>query len=265
MIEPNIIKYCYSTCNSNISNTNSTNSIISNIKSNNYIKGCISGMFGIIISHPIDSIKTHYQTTKGTKFRYSITNLYRGITSPLIGVGIEKAIVFGTYNYCRQNALNTPLSGAISGLAASLIVSPYERVKIMKQTGQIVTFSPSFLFKGLSATFTREVPGFAIYFSTYEWLKHRFYTSNNESITIPSSFLFGGISGTMAWIFIYPQDRIKTVLQSSTTSSIRDIIYNTYSSGGLKQFYSGFSFAVGRAILLHSGTFCMMEILSKQM
>ena len=88
---------------------------------------------------------------------------------------------------------------------------------------------------------------------------------NNESITIPSSFLFGGISGTMAWIFIYPQDRIKTVLQSSTTSSIRDIIYNTYSSGGLKQFYSGFSFAVGRAILLHSGTFCMMEILSKKM
>ncbi len=236
---------------------------------NNYVKGCISGMFGIILSHPIDSIKTHYQTSKCTKFNYSITNLYRGITSPLIGVGIEKAIVFGTYNYCRQNGLNTPLSGAISGLAASLIVSPYERIKIMKQTGQSVTvrniISPSFLFKGLSATFTREVPGFAIYFSTYEWLKHRFYTGEGCEITIPSSFLFGGISGTMAWIFIYPQDRIKTVLQSTKTNSIREIIYKTYSNGGIKQFYSGFSFAVGRAILLHSGTFCMMEILGKTM
>ena len=250
-----------------IHNTTSATSTISKMKDNNYIKGCISGMFGIILSHPIDSIKTHYQTTKGSRFSYSIPNLYRGITSPLVGVGIEKAIVFGTYNYCRDKHLNTPLSGAISGLAASLIVSPYERIKIMKQTGQGVTvkniISPSFLFKGLSATFTREVPGFAIYFSTYEWLKHRFYTSSECEITIPSSFLFGGISGTMAWIFIYPQDRIKTVLQSTITSSIRDIIYNTYSNGGLRQFYSGFSFAVGRAILLHSGTFCMMEILSK--
>jgi solute carrier family 25 carnitine/acylcarnitine transporter 20/29 len=265
MIEPNIIKYCY--LQNNNTSTNSKLIGIGNIKDNNYIKGCISGMFGIILSHPVDSIKTHYQTSKGTKFTYSITNLYRGITSPLIGVGIEKAIVFGTYNYCRDKNLNTPLSGAISGFAAALIVSPYERIKIMKQTGQFVTFrniiNPSFLFKGLSATFTREVPGFAIYFSTYEWLKDRFYTKNGCDITIPSSFLFGGISGTMAWIFIYPQDRIKTVLQSSTTSSIRDIIYKTYNSGGLKQFYSGFSFAVARAILLHSGTFCMMEILNK--
>jgi solute carrier family 25 carnitine/acylcarnitine transporter 20/29 len=234
---------------------------------NNYVKGCISGMFGIILSHPIDSVKTHFQTSKGTKFNYNITNLYRGITSPLIGVGIEKAIVFGTYNYCRNNGLNTPTSGAISGLSAALIVSPYERIKIMNQTGQSVSFKniirPSFLFKGLSATFTREVPGFAIYFSTYEWLKHRFYTSNNSEITIASSFLFGGISGSTAWIFIYPQDRIKTVIQSNTSSSILDIIKNTYSTGGLKQFYSGFSFAVARAILLHSGTFCMMEMVNK--
>ena len=28
---------------------------------NNYMKGCISGMSGIMISHPIDTIKTHYQ------------------------------------------------------------------------------------------------------------------------------------------------------------------------------------------------------------
>jgi solute carrier family 25 carnitine/acylcarnitine transporter 20/29 len=275
MIESNVIKHSMLQQNNNFSsstdNTISTNSNISKIKDNNYIKGCISGMFGIILSHPIDSIKTHYQTTKGTKFTYSIANLYRGITSPLLGVGVEKAIVFGTYNYCRNKGLNTPLSGAMSGLAASLIVSPYERIKIMKQTGQSVSFkniiTPSFLFKGLSATFTREVPGFAIYFSTYEWLKYRFYTDKGCEITIPSSFLFGGISGTMAWIFIYPQDRIKTVLQSSTTtsttSSIRDIIYKTYSNGGVRQFYSGFSFAVGRAILLHSGTFCMMEILNK--
>ncbi len=111
---------------------------------NYYIKGCIAGMSGIILSHPVDSIKTHYQTIHTSKqFNYTIKNLYRGITSPLLGVGIEKAIVFGTFNFCKNNLfvnnnMNIPISGALSGLAASVIVSPYERIKIMKQTNQIV-------------------------------------------------------------------------------------------------------------------------------
>jgi solute carrier family 25 carnitine/acylcarnitine transporter 20/29 len=234
---------------------------------NYYIKGCISGMSGIVLSHPVDSIKTHFQTSSSTKFNPTIKNLYRGITSPLIGVGIEKAIVFGTYNYCKNNLfINIPISGAISGLTASLIVSPYERIKIMKQTQQHISFkqyiNPNFLFKGLSATFTREVPGFAIYFSTYEGLKNHFY--KNKEISILSSFIFGGMSGTMAWIFIYPQDRIKTIIQSNyANNNIYNIIKMIYNNGGLKQFYNGFSFAIWRAILLHSGTFCTMETLNK--
>ena len=231
---------------------------------NNYVKGCISGMCGIVISHPIDSIKTHYIMNKNIiNYKYNVSNLYRGILSPLIGVGLEKAIVFGTYNYFRKD-YSIPVSGGIAGLTAALIVSPYERIKIMKQTNQPISLSPSFLFKGLSATFTREIPGFAIYFSTYEGLKKHFYTDNNKNISIPASFIFGGISGSVAWIFIYPQDRIKTIIQTNNNNSIKEIIYTTYKLGGLRHFYSGFSFAIMRAILLHSGTFCTMEILSKK-
>ena len=124
---------------------------------------------------------------------------------------------------------------------------------------------PNFLFKGLSATFTREVPGFAIYFSTYEYLKNKFYTSQKKDIDIVSSFVFGGIAGSNAWLFIYPQDRIKTIIQSNNTNKVNvmELIKNTYQNGGLRQFYSGFSMAIARAVLLHSGTFCMMEILNK--
>jgi solute carrier family 25 carnitine/acylcarnitine transporter 20/29 len=249
---------------------------------NYYLKGCIAGMSGIILSHPVDSIKTHFQTeTKfiNKKFEFTIKNLYRGITSPLIGVGIEKAIVFGTYNYCinnnniNNNYINNNniivISGAISGLTASLIVTPYERIKILKQTKQQIKlnqyFNPYFMYKGLSATFTREVPGFAIYFSTYEGLKSHFY--KNKDISILSSFVFGGMSGTMAWIFIYPQDRIKTIIQSNNQDNISSIIKSTINGGFIKtlqSFYKGFSFAIGRAILLHSGTFATMEILNKK-
>jgi solute carrier family 25 carnitine/acylcarnitine transporter 20/29 len=234
---------------------------------NYYFKGCISGMTGILLSHPVDSIKTHYQINKNLiNYKFSVSNLYKGLMSPLFGVGLEKALVFGTYNYFKNITNNIPLSGAVSGLVASVIVSPYERIKIMKQTNQKVILSdclkPTFIFKGLSATFTREIPGFAIYFSTYEGLKK--YYNTDGSISLPASFIFGGLSGITAWVFIYPQDRIKTIIQSQTsTNSNISIIRNIYNTGGFKQFYKGFSFAAARAILLHSGTFCTMELLSK--
>ena len=240
------------------------------ILNNNYIKGALSGMFGILLSQPVDAIKTHYQVNKNIKFNYSFKNFYKGVSSPLLGVGLEKAMVFGMYNYMRNQNYSIAVSGGISGFIASAIVTPYERIKILTQTNKKITkeiLKPSYLFKGLSATFTREIPGFAIYFSTYEYLKNKFYTEKNKEISIYSSFIFGGISGSTAWLFIYPQDRIKTIIQSADNNQkldIKSIIKKTYEAGGVRHFYSGFSFAIMRAVLLHSGTFCMMEILNKQ-
>jgi solute carrier family 25 carnitine/acylcarnitine transporter 20/29 len=238
-----------------------------------YINGGISGMCGILLSHPIDTIKTHIQTgNKLNTFKPSFKNFYKGISAPLLGVGIEKAIVFGTYNYMYSKTDNIPLSGAISGLTASLVVTPYERIKILKQNSEAINFkdvNTRFLFRGLSATFTREMPGFAIYFTTYEYLKKKTFTDHNKKIDYTSSFIYGGLSGITAWIFIYPQDRIKTILQShsgreTNTNNIKSIINSIYASGGLKHFYSGFSWAVARASLLHSGTFCVMEYLNNK-
>jgi solute carrier family 25 carnitine/acylcarnitine transporter 20/29 len=233
-----------------------------------YFKGCLSGIFGIALSHPIDTIKTLKQS--GIKIKYSFFNLYKGIAPPLLGVGLEKALVFGTYQYLRNNNVNVPLSGAISGFVATFVVTPYERLKILKQTSQNNTtfINPRFLYKGFSATFTREVPGFAIYFSTYHTLKDYYLesikTDKFSKLSPIMSFLFGGLSGSMAWLFIYPQDRIKTIIQSSTNNDkkIRTVIKDTYKNGGLKSFYSGFGFAISRAILLHAGTFMMFELLN---
>ena len=232
-----------------------------------YVFGGISGITGVLLSHPIDTIKTHIQSGKGNFSNFTIRSLYRGIAAPLMGVGIEKAIVFGTYNYVFSNTANIPLSGAVAGFAAAVIVSPYERIKIQKQQGIPFRFTNiTSLFNGLSATFTREVPGFAIYFSVFDLLKKT--TLNNTKRTdLPHhlSFLYGGISGLSAWVFIYPQDKIKTIMQScsgNTTYSFRNIIKDLYYEGGYKNFYKGFSWAAYRAILLHSGTFGMMEILT---
>jgi hypothetical protein len=80
------------------------------------------------------------------------------------------------------------------------------------------------------------------------------------------SFLYGGLSGLISWVFIYPQDKIKTIMQSTLQSSncknYTSIIKNMYNNYGLTYFYKGFSWAAGRAVLLHSGTFCIMEMLN---
>jgi solute carrier family 25 carnitine/acylcarnitine transporter 20/29 len=246
-------------------NSERQNSIITK-----YINGGISGMCGVLLSHPLDTIKTHIQTgNKLSSFKPTFTNFYKGISAPLLGVGIEKAIVFGTYNYMMTKTDNIPVSGAISGLVASFIVTPYERFKILKQNSQVVNFkdiNARFLFRGLGATFTREMPGFAIYFSVYEYLKYNTFTKYDKKIDMTRSFLYGGLSGLTSWVFIYPQDKIKTIMQSTLQSSncknYTSIIKNMYNTYGLTYFYKGFSWAAGRAVLLHSGTFCIMEYLN---
>tara|TARA_B110000285_G_scaffold176327_1_gene197959 strand:+ start:170 stop:628 length:459 start_codon:yes stop_codon:yes gene_type:complete len=144
----------------------------------------------------------------------NVRYLYKGFGPPLVGMAFEKSVVFGTFHNVKA-AMPDSLSeqskiaaaGAISGISASFIVSPYERLKIQLQTGRTLSLEhvrPSKLFVGLSATFTRETPGFAIYFSNYEYWKKRMYTDRNKKISPVASFLLGGSSGIMAWIFIYP-------------------------------------------------------------
>jgi solute carrier family 25 carnitine/acylcarnitine transporter 20/29 len=239
--------------------------------------GAASGMTGVLLSHPIDTIKTNIQKN-GVINRSqlnTVSKLYRGIWSPLLGVGFEKAIVFGMYdkvqglfiNPNRSIPLVNVISGAVAGLSASFLVTPYERIKILLQNGSSVqreTFRIRSLFRGLSMTFTREVPGFAIYFSVYEWMKYNLHIKTRKPFHHYHSFLYGGLSGAAAWIFIYPQDRIKTLIQSTTETQLTGNRLSYYwrfiqNNGG---FYKGFSWALYRAVLLHSGTFAMMEFLT---
>jgi solute carrier family 25 carnitine/acylcarnitine transporter 20/29 len=231
--------------------------------------GALSGMTGVLISHPFDTIKTHIQNNKS--INYNFKNLYRGITPPLCGVGLEKALVFGSYELANKYFNNVFISGLTAGLTASLIVTPYERLKILIQMNNShknisKNLSLPFLYKGLTTTFTREVPGFGIYFSVYNYGISKIY--NNQAPTSIGSFLLGGLSGAVAWLFIYPQDMIKTRLQSAldnkkTAKEIIQEIYKSNNKNKLLQFYKGFHLALLRAIPLHAGTFCAMDYLKK--
>lgn len=246
---------------------------------NNFKFGLISGISAIIVSHPIDTIKTNIQESK--PINYNLKSLYKGLSAPLLGVGLEKSLVFGVFESTRPMTQSDVISGALSGLTASFVVTPFERIKILFQTNQgdwgfiKQNLNPRFMFQGLSATFYRETPGFAIYFSIYNYLKdNRKYIAKTfnlekfmpDKISLAESFAFGSVAGSTAWIFIYPQDRIKTHIQAITTKNIgfvegfKEIITK---GGGYRGLYKGFHFALMRAIPLHATAFASMEFCKK--
>jgi hypothetical protein len=238
----------------------------------NYLSGYISGVSAIIVSHPIDTIKTNYQ--EKIKMSYSLRNLYRGIMAPILGIGLEKAVVFGTYDLINSKLNNYAISGAIAGLSASFIVTPYERLKILLQTSNksasakvgFHNFTTEshyirYMFQGLSATFYREVPGFAIYFSLYNNLKDYTIEKRGE-LKMYEAFSYGGLSGAVSWLFIYPQDRIKTHIQSASESNItvRESLKYVLNDGGIRGLYRGFHLALLRAVPLHATAFMVNEL-----
>lgn len=243
--------------------------------SKNFVNGWISGLSAILVSHPIDTIKTNIQEKKPVDLKFR--SLYRGLSAPLIGVGLEKAIVFGIFESTKKYTESDVISGALSGLCASVIVTPFERIKILFQTNQQITksmFKPNFLFQGLSATFYRETPGFAIYFATYNALKNIRYNifsgycndeRNIPDLTTMEAFTFGALSGSTAWVFIYPQDRIKTHIQALKERKIGFIegFREILKDAGYKGLYRGFHFALMRAIPLHATAFATMELCKK--
>ena len=247
---------------------------------NDFLYGMCGGFVGTIISHPFDTVKTRIQSKSAPDIKSAIMmrNLYAGITPPLIGIMLEKSIVFGFYNKSKEYGLNNFWSGIVGGFMCTLIVTPVDRVKIIFQNKEsIAGFSIKSLYRGFIPTICRETPGFGIYFTTYNYLSEKY---NKDSSNPMKTFTFGALSGLSAWTFIYPSDLVKTRMQSENNIKSQNIILQNYirdiflenNSGknnfqksfiGLKNFYKGFSLAIMRAMPLHGGVFLGYELSKK--
>ena len=153
-------------------------------------------MAGLAVAFPFDTVKVHLQTQdyrnpvyKGTLDcikkivqRDSLKGLYRGMSSPMAGVTVVNAIVFGVYGNAERH-LSDPtslyshfLAGSMAGLAQSVICSPMELIKTRLQVQQNMAIQKyrtpteclshiwkndgfKGIFRGLGITIARDVPG----------------------------------------------------------------------------------------------------------
>lgn len=230
-----------------------------------FLGGLFGGACGVLGSHPFDTVKTRVQISgsdmlNSAKKIYSelgIRGFYRGIIPPTIGFATEKFIVFGVYENIKNFGIkNDFISGVIAGLGCTSVVSPYEKIKIKIQNNPNLSLTNAIrnenlrsIYKGYTPTLIREVPGYGIYFTTYNYLR-----SKTKTLTPIHTFLYGGLSGLSSWMFIYPSDPVKTLMQENGYS-LTESISKIYKQRGLLGFYKGFNIAMLRVIPLHAFTF----------
>jgi solute carrier family 25 carnitine/acylcarnitine transporter 20/29 len=231
------------------------------------VHGCIGGFVGTIISHPIDTVKTRVQSKLSFKDAIAAKKFFSGLKWPIILVPIEKSIVFGVSQKSKEFGINPFWSGAIAGVVSTIIVTPMEYLKINMQKGltmNIATMSVKQMYSGLIPTICRESPGYAIYISTYDNLTYRYNPQKNPI----KSFIFGGITGLVSWLVIYPTDLVKTRVQDKhNTMTVLEVTKSIYNSGNHTgfirkgfNFYIGIHWALARAIPLHAGVFMGYEV-----
>jgi solute carrier family 25 carnitine/acylcarnitine transporter 20/29 len=248
--------------------------------------GVLAGVVGTMVSQPFDSCKIYLQSQQRLELnqrkslKYSLASrtiknnvkwAYRGMTPSIIGYGVEKSLVFGTYStVCNIFMLDehkishTFGAGLIAGLVASLSITPAEQIKIDQQINAKTKYSIKYLYRGLKYTAMREGNGFSIYFSVYNQLSKYFNCNDKDSfnIKIAKSGILGACSAFIAWIPIYPIDVNKTLIQSG--DSCNKFLSNLTQTNGInkiKILYSGYGYGMMRAIPFHATCFMVFESL----
>lgn len=241
-----------------------------------YFGGIFAGFAGTLVSQPFDTCKIHLQTQRpmnfaSRSFKENILWAYRGALPCVIGYGIEKSLVFGTYSTTcnllkldEHNVSHTFFAGLISGLVASISITPAEQLKTDQQLKKSSVYTLQHLYKGFKYTALRESIGFSIYFSAYNQLSKQFNRVETDSFAtkIGKSGILGACSAFIAWIPIYPIDLNKTRIQSGDAfNSFITELNAEKGIGKIKFLYRGYHFGMMRAVPFHSTCFMVFEIL----
>ncbi|KAG6518701.1 mitochondrial carnitine/acylcarnitine carrier-like protein [Zingiber officinale] len=225
--------------------------------------------------------------------------LYKGMGVPLATVAAFNAVLFsarGQMEALLRSEPGAPLTvsqqgvcGFGAGIAVSFLACPTELTKcrLQAQSALVVSSAASVvkyagpmdvarhvvheagfkgLFKGMVPTMARELPGNAVVFGVYESLKqHLAGGLDTSGLSKGSLMLAGGLSGASFWLFVYPTDVVKSVIQvddykkpkySSSIDAFRKIL----ASEGIKGLYRGFGPAMARSVPANAVCFLAYEM-----
>lgn len=128
---------------------------------------------------------------------------------------------------------------------------------------------PLGLYKGFWPLFWRDVPGWAVFFGSYEWIKNQGgLTGENENnfdfYSCCVRFAAGGIAGPLSWLVTYPFDIVKTQIQTSDERFMRQVFSKGYKEAGLNFFFKGMTATLYRGILIDGVTMPVFDYLNEK-
>ncbi|XP_053665644.1 mitochondrial basic amino acids transporter [Anopheles marshallii] len=268
-----------------------------------FAAGCLGGCAGVIVGFPFDTVKVHLQTQnhknpmyRGTAdcfrkiiVREGVHGLYRGMSSPMAGVAVVNAIVFGVYGNIQRRTTNPDslyshfLAGTAAGLAQSIVCSPMELIKTRLQlqdnlprgaerfSGPVDCTRSIWrregargIFRGLGITAARDMPGFSSYFVAYEYMV--------RCVANPSPFVIlmaGGFAGTFSWLVTFPLDVVKSRLQADGISGkpqysgLIDCVRKSHAAEGLAFLSRGLASTLLRAFPMNAVCFLVVSYTMK--
>jgi len=219
------------------------------------------------------------ECTKQTLLKDGVARgLYAG-TVPSLAANIgENSVLFAAYGGCQKLVASATgvdktenlgmvangFSGFLAAFWSSLVLCPTELVKCRLQamresealagrpppkigpfrlTGDILRQDgvPG-LFRGLTATFTREMPGYFFFFMAYEATRHALTPvgKTKDEIGALRTVVAGGVAGVTLWTIIFPADVVKSRLQVSGSSTpMLTVMGDILKKEGLARLYSG--------------------------
>ncbi|PFH50954.1 hypothetical protein AMATHDRAFT_80541 [Amanita thiersii Skay4041] len=197
-----------------------------------FIAGTLSGIAGLIVGYPFDTVKVRFQSPAiAGKYKSTLhalvtiireerfVGLYKGITSPLATAALLNGVVFASYRFFMklqlENGESVPtltqigLAGVGSGIVSTLVTTPTELIKI-RQQDQLVRTSPRQvalqilresgirgLYRGVTATALRDT-GYGAYFAAYE-ATCRYFSATPPSGQLPITSNIKNEMESLSW------------------------------------------------------------------
>lgn len=242
-----------------------------------------------------------------------VRGLFKGLGPPFLASSITTATIFGSYAHAvdflherygsrgEVRLAHVALAGAVAGFAQAFILCPVDVIKNRMQVGGfghggaagpgnmemarevIATRGWRGLYLGMVPTLWRDVPGYAVFFASYEFLKRSFAAlpflraapgaaegadddpHGAGGLSPVAVILAGGVAGMAYHTATYPFDVVKTRIQiqagpTPTYKGTLDCFRILYRQGGAGALFKGYVPTVLRSFPANAVGFLVYEL-----
>eukprot|EP01029_Cantina_marsupialis_P009837 TRINITY_DN226_c0_g1_i1.p1 TRINITY_DN226_c0_g1~~TRINITY_DN226_c0_g1_i1.p1 ORF type:complete len:284 (-),score=47.36 TRINITY_DN226_c0_g1_i1:363-1214(-) len=270
----------------------------------NIAAGTCGGIAQTLTGHPFNTLKVRLQTSNAFSGpmdclrtlvkKEGAMAVYKGVSSPLVGLGAINAVLFMANEFAKQHLTNDQgylsmprvvAAGVFAGLAQSFVVCPFELVMVRLQTqfvhfnGRKVYTGPidcakklihnngiKGIYQGMGSTIIREIPECGTFLAGYEYAKRLLMKYNHGRDNSGIQLLAGGFAGVFSQVVQLPFDTVKSRIQTSLQpESFVKKTKALIKSDGFMGFYKGLGPVLLRAFPANAATFVAFEFTKKHL